>query len=737
MPDRDGIRLNRESFQDAIAPLGEHVVEQHRVEAADHQVAVRMHVVVVRHRVDTVIAFGTQQDVIRDRAAQRADVLVAQIRQRPEPRRIGVAYGEDFAEFVIRHGHRMRRPACRRVLDAAQADVGVTARDRLIDLPEVDVHEFRPPAEAASHQRGDFDVEADEIVRARRVGLDERRAAFGIASPAKDLDLFRVGAAKAGRHVRCRRSELADTYVVSAFRRTARDDDCNNRKNEDGPCHRGRLYAGHGGGMDHIAESFVAQAFRPAIAALKRCATTTVLASVGVLATSAQQNPNAVANFVTIDAPVVALTHARVIDGSGAAARANQTIVVRSGMIAELGDSSRVSPPPGATVVDLTGKSVIPGLVMVHEHLYYPTGPGVYGQLGGSFARLYLAGGVTTMRTGGNVNGIMDITVARRIASGEMPGPEIDATAPYLNGASPFLQMHAVSNADEARNHVAYWAGQGATSLKAYMQISRAALKAGIDEAHRRGMKVTGHLCSVTYAEAADLGIDNLEHGFLASTDFVADKQPDVCPGQGRGQQTVAALDEAGAPFKALVSKLVDKRVALTSTLTVFETYTPGRPTPPGLDVLTPSLQDSFRRARERVAANTESIYTTLFPKAMALERAFARAGGVLLAGTDPTGSGGVVPGYSNQRQVELLVEAGFSPLEAITIGTLNGARYLGRDARIGTIAAGKQADIVVIAGDPSSTIADIRRIETVFKRGVGFDSKKLIESVKGQAGIW
>src|SRR5262249_23575289 len=162
--------------------------------------------------------------------------------------------------------------------------------------------------------------------------------------------------------------------------------------------------------------------------------------------------------------------------GTGAAARENQTIVIRGGDIAELGDASRVVPPSDASVVDLTGKSIVPGLVMVHEHLYYPTGPAVYGQLGESFSRLYLAGAVTRMRTGGNTNGIMDIVLARRIAAGEMPGPDIDATAPYLNGPSPFLQMHAVTNAEDARKHVAYWADQGATSLKAYMQISRAAL---------------------------------------------------------------------------------------------------------------------------------------------------------------------------------------------------------------------------------------------------------------------
>jgi imidazolonepropionase-like amidohydrolase len=454
-------------------------------------------------------------------------------------------------------------------------------------------------------------------------------------------------------------------------------------------------------------------------------------------AVAEQQNPNAVANFVKVQAPIVALTHVRVIDGTGAPGRANQTLVIRDGNIADIGDAARVTPPEGATVIDLTGKSVIPGLVMMHEHLYYTTGPGVYGQLGVSFSRLYLAGGVTTMRTAGNVNGIMDINVSRRIAAGEMPGPAIDATAPYVNGPSPFLQMHALANAGEARKHVAYWAEQGATSLKAYMQITRDALKAAVEEGHRRGMKITGHLCSVTYAEAADLGIDNLEHGFFAATDFVADKQPDVCPGQARGQQALAMVDDNGGPFKALVRKLIDKHVALTSTLTVFETFTRGRPMPPGLDVLTPQLQESFKRAYERVSQSPQSVYTTLFPKEMQLERAFVKAGGLLTAGTDPTGAGGVVAGYANQRQIELLVEAGFTPIEAISIATLNGAKYLGRDRRIGSIAAGKQADLVVVTGDPSTTIADVRRVETVFKNGVGYDPATLIESVKGQVGIW
>ena len=466
-------------------------------------------------------------------------------------------------------------------------------------------------------------------------------------------------------------------------------------------------------------------------AALLACAAAAVVAAPQQLS---QQVRN---GYVSVDAPVVALTNARVIDGTGGPVREGQTILIKDGVIAALGAAATVKPPEGARIIDLTGKSVLPGLVMVHEHLYYPVGQQVYGQLGESFTRLYLAGGVTTMRTGGNVNGFMDMNMKTAIERGQKPGPDIDATAPYLNGPNTFIQMRALKGPDDARKQVAYWADEGFTSFKAYMQITRADLAAAIDEVHKRGLKITGHLCSVTYAEAADLGIDNLEHGFLAAADFVEAKQPDTCPGQGTGQQTIAALDENGEAFRALVKKLIDKKVALTSTLTVFETFTPGRPLPPGLDVLLPTLKEQFERNYERTKTSTNSVYAKLFPKALVLERAFARAGGTLIAGTDPTGGGGVIPGYSNQRQIELLVEAGFSPAEAIQIGTLNGARYLGRDKQVGSIAVGKRADLMVVAGNPAATIADIRKVEIVFKQGVGFDPAKLIASVSGRVGLW
>jgi len=455
---------------------------------------------------------------------------------------------------------------------------------------------------------------------------------------------------------------------------------------------------------------------------------------------SAQQRSTlsqAVRAYVSVDAPLIALTHARVIDGTGAAPREDQTLILNNGVIMTMGSSASTGVPAGAQTIDLTGKSLIPGLVMVHEHLFYPNGPGVYGQVGESFSRLYLSGGVTTMRTGGNVNGFMDLNMMKLVEAGQKPGPAIDATAPYLNGPNTFIQMRTLKDPEDARRQVQYWTDEGATSLKTYMQITRGELAAAINEAHRRGIKVTGHLCSVTYAEAANLGIDNLEHGFFASTDFVADKKPDVCPGQNVGQKTIAALDENGAPFKDLVKLLIDKNVAITSTLTVFETFTPGRPKPPGLEVLTPQLREQFETTYARTAQNKESLYTTLFPKGMALERAFSRAGGLLIAGTDPTGGGGVIPGFANQRQVELLVDEGFTPLEAIKISTLNGAKYLGRDKNVGSLVVGKQADLVVINGNPAATISDIRKVETVFKQGVGYDPVKLIDSVKGKAGIW
>ena len=465
------------------------------------------------------------------------------------------------------------------------------------------------------------------------------------------------------------------------------------------------------------------------------------LLSVSPIARAQSTPSEQVRPFVSVDAPVIALTHARVIDGTGAPARADQTIIIERGLIRDVGDGARVTVPSGAMIMDATGKSVLPGLVMVHEHMFYPSGGGsVYNEQAFSFPRLYLAGGVTTARTAGNMAGYADLELKHAIDSGRTTGPSLDVTAPYLNGPGlPIYQVHALSGPADATQMVSHWADRGATSFKAYMHITRAELAAVVKEAHRRQLKVTGHLCSITFREAATLGIDNLEHGLVVASDFVRDKKPDECPTANGGvTASLMSLDVNGEPIQSLIRYLVSKHVALTSTLTVFETFTPGRPQAPqgALDAMLPESRDQYTRRWTSIAGQAGSPYATLFPKEMQFELAFFRAGGQLLSGTDPTGYGGVVAGYSNQRELELLVEAGLTPLEAIKVATLSGAQYLGRAERIGSITVGKRADLLVVNGDPSSRIADIEKLETVFKDGVGYDSAKLFASVKGQVGL-
>jgi len=465
-----------------------------------------------------------------------------------------------------------------------------------------------------------------------------------------------------------------------------------------------------------------------------------MLTHLALAALLAQQPGSAVSQFVTVSDSVVALTNVRVIDGTGAPARDGQTIVLKGGTIQSVGDAASAKIPAGARTMDLAGRTVMPGYVMLHEHLFYPSGGGaIYNEQGYSFPRLYLAGGVTTMRTAGNMAGYADLNIRKAIDAGTMLGPAIDVTAPYLEGPGlPIPQVKALRDAADARKMVNYWADEGATSFKTYMHITRAELGAVTQEAHKRGLKVTGHLCSVTFREAASLGIDDLEHGFVVASDFVPDKKPDECPAGNAVQRSIVTLDVNGAGARDLIAELVRRRVAITSTLTIFETFVASQPSAPAkaLDALLPEARRQYEQTRAALAKATDTTWAVLLRKEMQLEKMFADAGGLLVVGTDPTGYGGVVAGYSNQRALELLVQGGFTPLDAVKIATLNGAKYLGRDAKIGTIAAGKQADLIVVRGDPSQRIEDVENVEIVFKRGVGYDSPKIFDSVKGQVGL-
>ena len=469
-----------------------------------------------------------------------------------------------------------------------------------------------------------------------------------------------------------------------------------------------------------------------------------------VLAPPPELGPD-VRPYVQIPSGQIAVTHLRIIDGTGAAPLEDRTLLIDGARIGAILPSG-AAVPAGYRILDGTGETALPGLVGMHNHLFYLQRPNldaaghseppvIIPQMTFSAPRLYLANGVTTMRTTGSVETYTDLALKREIDAGHLVGPHLDVTGPYLEGpGSFFIQNHQITSPEDARREVAFWAEQGVNSFKAYMNITRAQLKAAIEEAHKRHLKVTGHLCSVTYPEAIALGIDNLEHGFFVNTQLDPGKQPDKCS-DGTGTPTLLKMAPGSPEANALIKLLVDHHVALTSTLPVFEQSVPLHAPLQArqMEVLSPQAKEAYlynrNLAASRAGTPRAEQFTQAYRNDLGLERQFVAAGGLLLAGPDPTGNGGVIPGFGDQRELELLVEAGFSPAEAIRIGTLNGATYLGLQDRIGSIAAGKNADLLIVKGNPAANIADVENAFLVFKDGVGFDSAKLLQSVRGRFG--
>lgn len=451
------------------------------------------------------------------------------------------------------------------------------------------------------------------------------------------------------------------------------------------------------------------------------------------LAAQTRTLPASYRQYVAVDAPVVAIIHAKVLDGTGTPAKNDQTILIRGEKISAIGPASSVTVPADARVVDATGKTLIPGIIGLHDHMYY----GGMKFMGVSYPRLFLSAGVTTIRTTGSVDSYQELNLKRQIDSLLLPGPGIVVTGPYLQGAGVGPgAMHPLSGPADARRMVKYWAEEGVTWFKAYTQISRADLGAAIDEAHKNGVKVTAHLCSVGFREAVALGIDQLEHGLLTNTEYFSGKQPDACPTAG-DSILYGSLDINSPDVQHTFREMVAHNVAMTSTLDVFELSSPSRVPRDQrvLDALYPDASTAVATFYDRGKTAKDSIHRVTFKKAMEFDRAFVKAGGLLGAGSDPCCTSAIA-GYGDQRNFELLVEAGFTPEEAIKVMTANGAKILGFDKWVGTIQPGMQADLVLVTGDLVRTPSDIRNTDIVFRRGIGFDSAKLRESVKGLVGL-
>jgi len=431
---------------------------------------------------------------------------------------------------------------------------------------------------------------------------------------------------------------------------------------------------------------------------------------------------------------MITLTHARLIDGNGTPAQTDQTVVIEDGRIRRMGPSARVTAPPASHVIELSGRTVMPGFVGMHEHLFYQLEPPSSGTrvvtAQSAFAKLYLAAGVTTIRTAGTADFRGDLRIKRRIDEGDEPGPHIDVSGPYLNGVGG--QPHP----EDIRQQVIDAADEGATSFKAYTTLRASELRAAIAAAHERAFTVTGHLCAVGYRDAAALGIDNIEHGIIFDTEFYSGKKPDECPNLSNVFGELLYTEATDDSIRQTMADLIRHGVAVTSTLAVIESYT-GRSSafdPRVPLVLSSRLQSVYQDAQAKWSDPNGAwprAWARLLDKEMQFEAMFVRAGGRLLAGVDPTGWGGVMAGYGDQREVELLVEAGLRPEAAIRVATLNGAMFLRRQD-IGIIEEGARADLVVVRGDPTANISDIRNVETVFKDGVGYDPQALIAATTG-----
>jgi hypothetical protein len=279
-----------------------------------------------------------------------------------------------------------------------------------------------------------------------------------------------------------------------------------------------------------------------------------------------------------------------------------------------------------------------------------------------------------------------------------------------------------------------YWASEGATWVKFMGVGSRELLGTVIREAKARGLRVSGHLCSVTFTEAAALGIDALQHGFITNSDYVEGKQPDQCPPENMRVQ--ADVDVESAEVQQSIREIVASGAAVVSTLGVYETFVPERAhlDTRAMELLAPDTRREVEANHAGIAEGRFVVPVRLLKKMMQWERAFVDAGGLLGAGSDPWGTG-YLPGFGNLRNYEMLREAGFAAEEAVQVLTLNGARILGEDSRLGSVSVGKAADLVVIRGDPVAQPSEIYEVVTVFKDGVGYDSSRLRMAAKGKIG--
>ena len=418
-------------------------------------------------------------------------------------------------------------------------------------------------------------------------------------------------------------------------------------------------------------------------------------------------------------ASVIAILGGTLIDGTGSPPLAKSAIVVRGNRIVQVGKEGKIAIPPDAMRIRADGKTILPGLIDMHVHLNQ-----------GHDLHLFLAAGVTTVRDVGNLTAQI-VPLERGTRSQKIIGPRI-----FFSGES-FVHQYGFSpwqrptrDAMEAREEVRKRISKGASVIK-IVNITPELVEAIVDEAHRSRIPVTADILGnglVTAARAIGLGVDGLEHVSGVPQSIVVEHSPADFSEPTSFKALFGWLYTDPRKETALIDSIVRRGTYIVPTLAVLETQS-GVPAPkdPAAEAISEGMQGLWKTLRS-FPDNTEAdlAFLTQFIYSQQFVAKVSHVGGHIVAGTD-TPSPGLVPGFSMHRELELLVQAGLNPMQALQAATKTAADFLGKSRELGTLEAGKLADIIIVDGAPHVRISDIRRLQTVLTGGRVFSALELL----------
>ncbi|HEY2066712.1 MAG TPA: amidohydrolase family protein, partial [Gemmatimonadaceae bacterium] len=435
-------------------------------------------------------------------------------------------------------------------------------------------------------------------------------------------------------------------------------------------------------------------------------------------AAMARQAP-VIARLAETPAAPVAFTHVRTFDADGTRFLADQTVVVSGNRIVAVGPAASVAPPAGAWLISGKGMTLVPGLWDVHMHVGDDyTGP------------QELSMGVTSVRDPGN-NDNLTIDRRSRAAAGQLLFPHVYASS-LIDGKGPYSaqvghvatsQAHAIALVDSAK-------ANGFTGIKIYGTFDRAWLPATIAEAHRLGLHVHGHIPhGMRTMEAIDDGYDEVTHiNWVMMQAMPASILPEdngILRFEGPGRYA-KDVDLDGPELTSIVSTMATKHIYSDPTMVAFEgLYVPenGDLSPayaPFVGTLPPSIERNFRSGGFAVPKDlTRADYRASWAKMVGLLGKMHKAGVPIVAGTDGSG-------IEIIHELEIYRDAGFTPAEALAAATIVPARLVGQDRHTGSIAVGKAADLVLVEGDPSQRIGDLRQTRIIMVDGKLLDADAL-----------